>query len=162
MIEVAEELVESMRRRQMLVPVAQVVLAELPGGVTLLLQQVGNRRGPIRQRRGRCRACRSSAAGAERVLTQDEGRPPGGATLLGVGVREHRPFAGDPIDVRRLVPHDPMVVGTDVVDADVVTPDDEDVRLLLLRRRDVAAVARPTRASAAIISGPRRGANISC
>jgi hypothetical protein len=38
-IEVAEELVEAVVRRQMLVEVAEVVLAELPGCVALCFQQ---------------------------------------------------------------------------------------------------------------------------
>ena len=43
-IEVAEELVEAVHGRQVLVQVAEVVLAELPGGVALRLQQLGDRR----------------------------------------------------------------------------------------------------------------------
>jgi hypothetical protein len=38
------------------------------------------------------------------------------------------------IDVRRLVAHHPHVVGGDVELADVVPPDDEDVRFVLRRR----------------------------
>jgi hypothetical protein len=36
-------------------------------------------------------------------------------------------FAGDAVDVRRLVAHHAAVVVADVPGADVVTPDDEDV-----------------------------------
>ena len=43
-VEVAEELVEAVRRRQVLVAVAEVVLAELAGGVAERLQQLGDRR----------------------------------------------------------------------------------------------------------------------
>ena len=43
-VEVAEELVEAVHRRQVLVAVAQVVLPELAGRVPLLLQKVGDRR----------------------------------------------------------------------------------------------------------------------
>ena len=39
------------------------------------------------------------------------------------------PSLRDAIDVRRLVAHQPVAVGADVGDADVVAPDDEDVRL---------------------------------
>ncbi len=41
-IQVAEELVESMDRRQVLVAIAQVVLAELSGRVALVLQDAGD------------------------------------------------------------------------------------------------------------------------
>jgi hypothetical protein len=44
MIEVAEELVEAVHRRQELVAVAEVVLAELAADVTLRLEQFGDRR----------------------------------------------------------------------------------------------------------------------
>ncbi len=43
-VEVAEELVEPVDRRQELVAVAEVVLAELAGRVALRLEQVGERR----------------------------------------------------------------------------------------------------------------------
>ena len=60
--------------------------------------------------------------------------------LLGVEVGEQRAFLGEAIDVRRLVAHYTEVVGADVVDADVVAPDDEDVRLSL---RDLCERRRP-------------------
>ena len=40
-VQVAEELVEAVQRRQVLVQVAEVVLAELPGGVALRLERGG-------------------------------------------------------------------------------------------------------------------------
>jgi hypothetical protein len=43
-VEVPEELVEAVVRRQVLVAVAEVVLAELAGGVAVVLQQDGDRR----------------------------------------------------------------------------------------------------------------------
>ena len=46
-VEVAEELVESVHRRQVRVAVAQVVLAELAGGVALRLQQIGDGGCPV-------------------------------------------------------------------------------------------------------------------
>ena len=61
---------------------------------------------------------------------EDERRAAGRAALLRVGVGEERAFLRDAVDVRRLVAHDAEVVGADVVDADVVAPDDEDVGLL--------------------------------
>jgi hypothetical protein len=44
-------------------------------------------------------------------------------------VGEECAFPGDAVDVRRPVAHHPQVVGADVELADVVSPDDEDVRL---------------------------------
>ena len=68
--------------------------------------------------------------GAEDALPGDERRPPRGAALLAVGVREAHPLVRDAVDVRRPVPHQPVAVAAEVGDADVVAPDDEDVRLV--------------------------------
>ena len=43
MVEIAEELVEAVHGRQVLVQIAKVVLAELPGGVAQRLPQLGDR-----------------------------------------------------------------------------------------------------------------------
>ena len=48
-IEVAEELVEAVHRRQEFVAIAEMVLAELSGRVALRLQQLGDRRVLVRQ-----------------------------------------------------------------------------------------------------------------
>jgi len=53
------------------------------------------------------------------VHPENERRAPRGAALLGVEVRKQRTLFGDAIDVRRLIAHDAVVVGADVVDADV-------------------------------------------
>ena len=47
-VQVAVELVEAVQRRQVLVQVAEVVLAELPGGVALRLEGGGDRAGLVR------------------------------------------------------------------------------------------------------------------
>jgi hypothetical protein len=44
MVEVAKELIEAVGGRQVLIAVAEVVLAELPGGVTKRLEQLGDDR----------------------------------------------------------------------------------------------------------------------
>ena len=88
------------------------------------------------------RACRPTVApgtptlrqpGAKRALAGDEGRPAGGAALLGVVVGEDHALLGDPVDVRRAVAHQAHRVGADVRLADVVAEDDQDVRLLAAR-----------------------------
>ena len=68
-------------------------------------------------------------AGADRRLAGDEGGAAGGAALLAVPVGEQRALLGDAVDVGRPVAHHAVVVGADVELADVVAPDDEDVRL---------------------------------
>ncbi len=90
MVEVAEELIEAMHRRQMRVLVAEMVFAELAGGVALRLEQVGDRRRPIRNALRRTRHADGQQPGAERMLPQDERGAARRAALLRVGVGKQR------------------------------------------------------------------------
>jgi hypothetical protein len=60
---------------------------------------------------------------------------PCGAALLPIGIGENRALGGDTIDVGRAITHRAHGVGAVLRNADVVTEDDEDVRLLVLRER---------------------------
>src|SRR5262249_2520984 len=136
-VEIAEELVEAVNGGEKLVAVAEVVLAELAGGVSLRLEQIGERRILLRQSLLGAGQADLQQAGAEAALPRDERGAPGRAGLLGVEGGEDRAFLGDAIDVGRAVAHHAAVVGADVPVADVVAEDDEDVRLsrcLRLRR----------------------------
>ena len=127
-IEVAEELVEAVHGRQVLVHVAEVVLAELAGGVAQRLEQFGDRRvlgGPADIG---ARNADLAHSGAVHALSADERRPARRAALLAVGVGEAHALVGDPVDVRCAVAHQAVAVATQVADADVVAPDDQDVR----------------------------------
>jgi hypothetical protein len=73
--------------------------------------------------------------GTQNRLTGDERRTPRRAALFRVIVGEHQAFFGDAVDVRRAVAHQAERVGTDVGLTDVVAEDNEDVRLLAVRRR---------------------------
>ena len=132
-VEIAEELVEAVHRRQELVAVAEMVLAELAGHVALRLEQFGDASGPsptaLPLRAGKPDL---QQPGAHRALAGDEGGAAGGAGLLAVIVGEDRAFVGDAVDVGRAVAHHAAVVGADVPVADVVAHDDEDIGLLLL------------------------------
>ena len=57
----------------------------------------------------------------------DKGGTAGRTTLLAVVIREHGAFVGDPVDIRRLVSHQPMAVGADVRDADIVAHYNQDI-----------------------------------
>ena len=132
-IEVAEELVEAVVGGQELVLVAQVVLAELAGDVPQWLEQFGDS-GVLG-----AKACVGAGhahfgePGADGVLTRDESRPTRGAALLAVVVAEREPFLGHSVDVGGPVAHLAAVVVADVPPADVVSPEDEDVRPLRVR-----------------------------
>ena len=156
MVEVAEEFVEAVHRRQELVAVAQVVLAELAGRIALRLQQFGDRRILGRQALGRARQADLEQAGADRRLSGDEGGAAGGAALLAVVVGEDRAFVGDAVDVGRAVAHHAAVVGADVPVADVVAQDDQDVGLRRASGRPAGMTppAMPTSSAAADSSCP--------
>ena len=105
-VEVAPELVEAVPAGQVLVQVAQVVLAELGRGVALGLEDLGERDvlglEPGRGARGADRR----QPGAHRQLAGDEGRAPRGAARLGVEGAEPQPFAADAVDVGCRHAHD--------------------------------------------------------
>src|SRR5262249_45311580 len=137
MVEVAEELVEAVDGGQELVAVAEVILAELAGGVALRLEQIGERRVLLGQSFLGAGQPDLEQARAEAALPRDEGGASRRAGLLGIEVGEHRAFLGDAVDVGRPIAHHASVVGADVPVADVVAEDDEDVRFsgcLRLRR----------------------------
>jgi hypothetical protein len=135
-VEIAQQLVEAVHSGQVGVAIPQVVLAELSGRISQRLQKVSDGRRPVGNALGRARHANGQQARAEGMLAQDERRAAGRAALLGVGVREQRAFSRDPVDVRRPVAHDRVGVSADVVDADVIPPDDEDVGSRLLRVGD--------------------------
>jgi hypothetical protein len=130
-VEVAEELVEAVRRRQVLIAVAQVVLPELAGRIAERLQELGDRRVLGRDPDLRTRYADLAQAGAVDALAGDEGRAPGRAALLAVRVGEPHPLGGEPVDVGRAVAHEAAAVAAQVGDSDVVSPEDHDVRLAL-------------------------------
>src|SRR4051794_11480907 len=129
MVEVAEELVEAVHRRQVLVEITQVVLAELSCRIAARLEQLCDGRVLRLQadRRGGNADLRET--GTKDALTRDERGTPSGAALLAVGVGEAHALRRETVDVGRAVTHQAAAVGADIRDADIVAPDDEDVGL---------------------------------
>ena len=115
----------------MLIAVAEMVLAELAGCITLGLEQGGDRRVLVGHPFRRPRKSHLGQSGANRRLAGDESGAAGGAALLAVIIGEERALLGDAVDVGRAVAHHTIVVGADVEQADVVAPDKDDVGLLL-------------------------------
>ena len=130
-VEVAVELIKTVHRRQVLVAVAQVILAELTRGVAERLEQLGDGRVFLPAAELRARQAHLGQARANAVLAGDERRATGGAALLAVVVGELHALLGEAVDVRSAIPHQAVGVGADVRLADVVAPDDHDVGLLL-------------------------------
>ena len=129
-IQVAEELVEAVHRRQVLVAVAEVVLAELPGRIALRLER--GRDGGILGLQPECRARQAhlGQSGPVGVLAGDERRAAGRAALLAVVVGERAPSAAIRSILRSLVAHHTVAVAAQIALADVVAPDDQNVRLV--------------------------------
>ncbi len=134
MVQIAEELVEAVHGRQRFIAIANVVLAELARGIPEVLEQPADRGIQLTHAHRRAGEAHLRQPGANAVLAGEESGAARGARLLAVVVLELDAFAGDAIDVRRFVAHQAVGVGTDIRDADVIAPDDEDVRLPAGRR----------------------------
>ncbi|MNX60397.1 hypothetical protein D3C86_913010 [compost metagenome] len=168
-VEVPEELVEAVVRRQVFVLVAQVVLAELRSGVALGLQRFGNGDIALLQADRGTGGSHLGQACAQRRLPGDEGRAARRAAVLGVIVREHHPFPGDPVDIGRGVAHHPLAIGADIGLADVIAKDHQDVRLLagslrlaLLGRRSLGLRMHAPQGRQARHGEKRRAQQFSC
>ena len=104
-VEVAEELVEAVDGGQRLVAVADVVLAELAGGVAEALHHPADRGVELAHPHRRAREADLGQAGAQAVLAGQEGGAAGGAALLAVVVEEADALLADAVDVGRGVAH---------------------------------------------------------
>ena len=105
MIEIAIKLVEAMNGRQELIAVTEMVLAELPGGVTKWLQHARYRRiGRVEpDRRAGHPDLRKSRA--KHALPRDEGRSASRAALFAIVIGEQHALASDAINVWRAIAH---------------------------------------------------------
>jgi hypothetical protein len=133
-IEVAPEFLEAVRSRQRVGVVAQMVLAELAGGVAEIVQKLGDRRRAGPQVGRAARELRRNHSGAQRVHSGKEGVASRRATLLGVVIGEHCAFLADLVDVRRLSDHQATVIDARLHPADIVAHDEENVRFALRLR----------------------------
>jgi hypothetical protein len=132
MVEIAEEPIEAVYGRQELVAVAEMVLAELSGRISLRLQKFGDSRVLSGQPFLCSRQAHLQESGSQWTLSGDECCAARGAGLLSIIVGEYRALVGDAVDVGRAIPHHAAIVGADVPVTDVIGHDDEDVRLLRL------------------------------
>ena len=124
------KLIETVRRRKHVVPIAQVILAELTGAIAARLQKRGDGGVFLFDSLGCARKSNLGETSSNRRLTRDERRATSGATLLAIPISKERALFGDAINVGRLVAHHALVVCTDVELTDVVTPNHQDVGLL--------------------------------
>ena len=134
-IEIAPIFLEPMRGRQSGGMITQVVLAEFARGIAKIMQEFGKSRGAGPQIGRAAWQLRRDHAGAQRIHAREECVAPRRAALHGDIVREHRAFAADAIDVRRLANHQAAMIDARLHPADVVTHDKEDIGLIRLRER---------------------------
>ena len=91
-----------------------MVLAELAGGVALVLERGGDGDDLLVHADWRAGDADLREAGAIDALPGDEGGAARGAGLLAVGVGEHHAFLGEAVDVGRLVAHQAMRIAAQV------------------------------------------------
>ena len=132
-IKAAEELIESVHGWQVFVAISLVVFSELPRSVALAFQDRGHGAVGLLPAFGGAGHSHLGHATANRHRAADECGATGRTALLRVVVGEAHAFLGDAVNVRRLVAHHAAVIVANVPGTNIVTPDDEDVRLLLLR-----------------------------
>src|SRR5262249_30046454 len=109
-----------------------MVLAELAGGIAQWLEHFSNGRVFFLQADGRAGHADFGQARTDRILAGDKARASCGAALLGVVVGEGYPFLRHAVDVGGLVAHHAAAEMADVPYADVVPPENQDIRFLFL------------------------------
>ena len=130
-IQIAEELIEAVHAGQIFVQVAEMVLAELTGGVAHRLERGGDGRRLCRQADiGAC-LTHGGQSGADRQFACDEIRATGGAARFSIVVGEAHSFRREPVEIRRLSRHDALMIGANIEPTNIVAHNEEDVRLLL-------------------------------
>src|SRR5262249_45783295 len=126
-VQVAEELVETVDRPQIFIAVAEVVLADLPGRISQWLQELGDGRVFLVEANRSGRQTDFGQAGAQSVLAGNERGSSGRAALLAVAVGESHALLCDAVDVGRAIAHQSVAITAEIGDADVVPPDDEHI-----------------------------------
>src|SRR6185437_15064331 len=109
-----------------------MVLSELSGSVAVVFQEIGNCRIFGLKSCDGCRNADFGEPGPKTALTRNKRSAACCAALLPVRIGEAHPFFGDPVDVRSLISHQSAAVAAEVTDPDVVSPDDEDIGLLIV------------------------------
>ncbi|MCY1408761.1 hypothetical protein D9M71_240890 [compost metagenome] len=132
-IEITEELVKAVHGGQKLVQVAQVVFAELAGGIAHGLEYGGNGDCLGRNTDWRAGLANGGHAGTDWQLAGDEVGASCRAAGFGIIVGEAHAFVGQGVEVGCSAGHHALVVDTDIGPADVVTHDDNNVGRLIGR-----------------------------
>jgi hypothetical protein len=108
-----------------------MILAVLRGHVAVVLEQAGDSWIFFRDTLFRAWQTNLQQTGPKRTLARDKRCTTSGTALLSVPIGKHCTIGRDAIDVRGFVAHHAAVVRTGIEPADIVTPDYQDVRLVL-------------------------------
>jgi hypothetical protein len=107
-----------------------MVFPELTSRIALILETGRDSYNVLMHPDRRARHTDFGKTSAIHTLPGDEGRASRSAGLFTVRIGEHHAFLGDAVDIGRSIAHEPVRIATQVRDADVVAPNDEDVRLV--------------------------------
>lgn len=129
-IQISEELIKAMHGWRMLVEISLMVLSKLICRIALALQNGGHRDVNFLPSLRSVWHTNFGHASSHGNVPADECRASRGTTLLPVVIGEADAFAGNAVDVGRFVAHHPPVVVADIPRADIIAPDDENIRLL--------------------------------
>jgi hypothetical protein len=153
-IEIAPEFLETVRRRQGIGVVAEMVLAELAGGVAEIAQEPCERRRSGPQIGWAARELRRYHARAQRIHAGEEGIASRRAALLGIVSHEDRAFIADAVDVGCFPNHPPAVIDARLHQADVITHDEKDLGFVSWATAGAtdAIAAKPTVRTVAMVA----------
>src|SRR6185503_15815701 len=128
-IEIAEEFMKPVNRRQVFVSISQMIFAELSSGVSQRLQKF--RYGCILafDTNSRPRNADFGETGSKAALSRNERRSTCRAALFPIGIRKQHSFIGQSVYIGCPVAHHAMTVTTEILNTDIVTPDNQNVWL---------------------------------
>jgi hypothetical protein len=112
-----------------------MVLSELARGIAEALEQAPDGRIELAHAHGCAGETDLAQSGPDDVLASEKRGAAGRARLLPLVLKQTNSFFADAVDVRRFVAHHATAIGADVSEADVVAPEDEDIRFLGLTLR---------------------------
>ncbi len=110
-----------------------MVLAKLAGSVAHGLEHGGRRRRLVGHAKRGAGLTDGGQSGANGQLTRNKVRTTGRAARLSIIVGEPHTFGRHLVKVWRANSHHPLSVNTDISPADIITHDEYDIGLLLLR-----------------------------
>src|SRR6516162_6938873 len=106
-----------------------MVFAELTRGISQRLQQFRNRRILSLESHLGSWETNLSKASAEATLPRDERCASCSTTLLAVGICEHHALFGEAVDVWSSITHNSVAVTAKILNAYVISPNNEDIWL---------------------------------